>query len=171
MKYRLREAHDFYKEFIYNDRKQDLLKEHNLHVIGSVPSIDWELFGAILTGDDGKKGYGSDLENHEVKSSRTGSSFEYQYHLNGGRQKLLDDMKVAHVFVSYSPDYRDLEVHIMDGSQLKSRFKAWLPGLKANYEGPNRRQRYRRSIPYGLVKKEGKLILKVEQGELVKIVK
>jgi len=171
MKYRIGEAHAYYKKFIYNEEKQRLFKKHNLPIPGSVPSCDWELFGAILTGDDHKERYGSDLQNHEIKSSIYGASFEYQYHLNGGKKKLLDDMKVDHVFFSYSPDYRNVEVRVVKGAVLKSKFKSWMPGLEANYKGPNRKQRYRRSIPFGTVKKEGVLIMKLEQGELVQVEK
>jgi hypothetical protein len=169
MQYRIPEAYSFYKEFIYNERRQELLRQHNLSVTGSVPSIDWELFGAIITGDGGKVGYGSDLEHHEVKSSVDKSSFEYQYHLNGGMKKLTDDTKVDHVFISYSPDYKNVEVRVVKGSALRDSFKSWIPGLKANYEGKNPKQRFRRSIPYGTVKNKGKLIMKIEQGEVVKL--
>ena len=167
MKYHIGEAYEFYKKFIYNKEKQALLAERKLHIAGSVPSIDWELFGAILTGDDGKGGYGSDLTKHEIKSSVLGASFEYQYHLNGGIQKLIDDMKISHVFISYSPDYRDIEVRVIKGVALKETFKDWEPGLIENYKGPNRKQRYRRSIPFGTVKSDGKLIMRIEHGELV----
>jgi len=166
--YDIGEAYTYYKKFIYNEERQVLLKRYGLHVAGSVPSIDWELFGAILTGDHGKQGYGSDLTGHEIKSSVERASFEYQYHLHGGKQKLLDDMKVRHIFISYSDDYKNIEVRRMDGKQLKERFRAWLPGLEQNYaEGPGRRQRYRKSIPFGIVKKNGVLIMSVKDGELV----
>lgn len=166
-KYNVSAAFDFYKKFIFNEEKRTLLGKHNLHVTGSVPSRDWELFGAILTGDDGKQGYGSDLQHHEIKSSVLGASFEYQYHLHAGKQKLLEDSKVDHIFISYSPDYKDVEVRIMRGSELKAKFKSWMPGLIKNYEGPNHRQRYRKNIAFGVVKKEGQLIMKIARGELV----
>lgn len=169
MRYHLQEAYDFYKKFIYNEEKQVLLTKHNFRIAGSVPSVDWELFGAILTGDDGKGGYGSDLLHHEIKSSVGVSSFEYQYHLHGGEQKLLDDAIVNHLFISYSPDYKNIEVRLVQGSFLKSKFQSWLSALRKNYRGNNPRQRYRRSIPYGTVKKEGKLMMKVELGELVSL--
>jgi hypothetical protein len=145
------------------------LREHHKHIAGSVPSIYWELFGAILTGDKGKEGYGSDLEHHEVKSSVDRASFEYQYHLHGGKQKLVDDEKVDHVFISYSPDYKDIDVRVVKGSALKDRFKSWMPGLVANYEGDARRQRYRKSISYGTVVKNGAVVMQVRQGELVQL--
>ncbi len=146
-----------------------MLRKHHKHVAGSVPSIYWELFGAILTGDKGKEGYGSDLEHHEVKSSVQGASFEYQYHLNAGKQKLLEDINVDHVFVSYSPDYKDIDVRLVKGSALKERFDSWMPGLIANYEGETRRQRYRKNIPYGVVARSGELMMQVRQGELVAV--
>jgi hypothetical protein len=169
VKYHVQQAHDFYRKFIYNEELQTLLQKHHKHVAGSVPSIYWELFGAILTGDKGKEGYGSDLEHHEIKSSVQGASFEYQYHLHGGRQKLLDDTKVDHVFVSYSPDYKDIDVRLVKGSVLKERFDSWMPGLVTNYEGEARRQRYRKNIPYGLVVRSGELMMQVRQGELVAV--
>lgn len=170
MKYYLTQAYDFYKKFIYNEELQALLREHHRHVAGSVPAIYWELFGAILTGDKGKDGYGSDLEHHEIKSSVQGASFEYQYHLHGGKQKLIEDANVDHVFISYSPDYKDIDVRLVKGSVLKEKFDSWMSGLIANYEGEARKQRYRKNIPYGTVTKTGKLIMQVRQGELVALV-
>lgn len=166
-KYNIEEAYSFYKKFIYNPEHQALLAKHNLHVAGSIPSVDWELFGAILTGDDGKDGYGSDLNHFEIKSSVDGASFEYQYHLHGGKQKLAEDSKVGHIFISYSPDYKDVEVRLIKGKDLKDKFDSWKPGLIANYDGPNRKQRYRRSISFGTVKTKGSVILQVQDGKLL----
>jgi hypothetical protein len=167
MSYRTTEAHGFYQKFIHNEERQALLLEHGLKVAGSVHPVNWELFGAILTGDKSKGGYGSDLSQHEIKSATEGSSFEYQYHLHGGLKKLDDDMVVNHIFVSYSPDYKDVEVRMIPGASLKDKFSSWLPGLKKNYEGPKRKQRFRRSIPYGVVKKLGTLVMKISGGVLV----
>lgn len=166
-KYNIKEAFEFYRKFIYNEEHQALLTQHGFHVAGSIPSINWELFSAILTGDKGKGGYGSDLNDYEIKSSVEKSSFEYQYHLHGGQTKLKDDIKVSHIFISYSSDYKDIEVRIVKGDNLKDIFSSWLPGLIKNYEGPNRQQRYRKSIPYGLVVKSGVLLLKTQDGNLV----
>lgn len=160
------EAYSFYKKFIYRKELQELLHEYELHVAGSVPSVIWELFGAILTGDKGKKGYGSDLKEHEIKSALEGGSFEYQYHLRGGQQKLTEDMGVKHLFISYSKDYKNVEVRILPGESLKEKFSAWMPKLVENYSGPNRKQRYRKSIPFGIVKLNGKLIMKIQNGLL-----
>ncbi len=160
------EAYSFYQKFIYREELQKLLHDYELHVAGSVPSVIWELFGAILTGDKGKKGYGSDLRDHEIKSAIDGSSFEYQYHLRGGQQKLTEDMGVKHLFISYSKDYRCVEVRVLMGESLKEKFLAWLPQLVENYAGPNPRQRYRRNVPLGFVKSNGKLIMKIKDGVL-----
>lgn len=168
--YHIDDAYNFYRKFIYNTEHQAILHAHNFHIAGSIHSINWEVFASILTGDTGKGGYGSDLTNHEVKSSVGKNSFEYQYHLNGGRQKLADDMQVNHIFVSYSPNYENIEVRLVHGSDLRAIFERWLPGLIENYEGENRRQRYRKSIPYGFVKQHGVLILETQQGQLVKSV-
>ena len=167
MAFYVSKAYDFYKKFIYNEELQGLLRKHQRHVAGSVPPIYWELFGAILTGDKGKDGYGSDLEHHEVKSSVGSNSFEYQYHLHGGKQKLIEDANVDHVFISYSPDYKDIDVRLVKGAALKEKFESWMPGLVKNYNGKNRRQRYRKSISFGTVSKLGKVILRVRDGESV----
>lgn len=170
IKYHLREAYDFYRKYIYNEEHQALLKGHGFHVAGSVASVNWEVFASILTGDQGKEGYGSDLLKHEVKSSIDGSSFEYQYHLNAGKVKLHEDMEVNHIFISYSPDYKNIEVRLLEGHKLKETFEKWMPGLIENYEGPTPKQRYRKSVSYGFVKNNGVLILKTQDGNLVKTI-
>jgi hypothetical protein len=165
--YNTEQAYEFYREFIYNVEHQAVIREHGFHVAGSIAPKNWEVFAAILTGDHAKGSYGSDLEHHEVKSSVNGNSFEYQYHLNGGQTKLKEDMVVNHIFVSYSDDYKDIEVRLVEGVKLKPTFEVWLPGLIANYDGPNRKQRYRKAIAYGFVKENGVLILKTQDGHLI----
>jgi hypothetical protein len=170
IKYNLQDAYEFYRKFIYNEEHQDILKDHGFHAAGSVAAVNWEVFASILTGDKAKGGYGSDLVSHEVKSSINGGSFEYQYHLKAGKVKLHEDMKVNHIFISYSPDYKDVEVRLLEGSKLKATFEKWMPGLIENYEGPAPRQRYRKSVSYGFVKTNGVLILKTQNGNLVKAI-
>lgn len=99
-----KDAFNFYRAHINRTDFFALLKAHNLKTSGSVPSITWELFGSILTGRRGKSGYGADLEGIEIKSAIAGSSFEYQYHLNTGLDKLKEDQVVDHYFCSYSAD-------------------------------------------------------------------
>lgn len=170
IKYHLNEAYEFYRKYIYNIEYQGTLKECGFSVAGSIAPINWEVFASILTGDKGKGGYGADLTKHEVKSSVNGNSFEYQYHLNAGKIKLHDDMEVNHIFISYSADYKDVEVRLVEGEKLKETFEKWLPGLVENYEGPSPRQRYRKSVSFGFVKNNGVLILKTKDGNLVESV-
>ena len=93
-------AYQFYKKYIFNKEKQKLLEMHGFSIPGSVSSSDWELFAAILVGRKAAAGYGADLEGLEIKSAQMGSSFEYQYHKHTGLEKLKDDMKVNHLFIS-----------------------------------------------------------------------
>ena len=160
-------AFTYYAEHIHRQQRFDLLEEHNFEIAGSIPSIDWELFGAILTGDDRKSGYGSDLKDHEVKSAVEGNSFEYQYHRHGGVAKLDEDQNVDHVFVSYAPDYKRVTVRLVDRSKLAPTFEGWRAGLLQNYQGTTPKQRYRKSIAFGTVAREGETILRIEDSQLV----
>ncbi len=166
--FNVQEAYDYYKQHIYRESRFALLKEYNLPISGSVPSRDWELFGAILTGDKGKRGYGCDLSSHEVKSAVAGGSFEYQYHLRGGLEKLDEDKTVGHIFVSYSPDYKDVTVRFVSGTNLADTFEGWRDGLVKNYSGEIRKQRYRKSIGFAAVVASGKIIMQIRDGKLVR---
>ena len=163
----IKDAYLYYSKHINRTERFELLEEHQLPVAGSVPSIDWELFGSILTGSKGTPGYGADLENYEVKSATEGNSFEYQYHLHGGIAKLEEDMKVDHIFISYSSNYRDVTVRLVKGEDLADEFESWRAGLLENYSGDTRRQRYRKSIAFGLIKELGQIVVQIEDGVLV----
>ncbi|GAA4006422.1 hypothetical protein GCM10022631_17320 [Deinococcus rubellus] len=110
--------------------------------------------------------YGHDLAAAEVKSARVGSSFEYQYHLNTGVAKLDAEHTIAHVFVSY--DDNTVTVRLVSGAALKPLFESWREGLLSNYDANNlnRRQRFRKNIPYGVVVREGQILLCLEDGQL-----
>lgn len=161
-------AFAYYARFILNEERAETLASLGLLATGSVHPRDWEAFGAILTRDAARPGYGADLSAHEVKSAVRGSSFEYQYHLRGGLEKLEDDLRVSHVFVSYSRDYRDVDVRIVPGALLADVFESWRSGLDANYAGDAPRQRYRKSVPFGRVARSGRLILQIRDGRLAK---
>lgn len=163
----IKDAFDYYYEHINRTERFDLLNEHNLPIPGSVPPVDWELFGSILTGEKGSDGYGADLENYEVKSAGEGGSFEYQYHLNAGLQKLDEDMEVDHIFISYTRDYQNVTVRLVKGEDLNDTFESWRAGLIKNYSGENPRQRYRKSISLGKVKRLGTKVIEIKDGELV----
>lgn len=160
-------AYQYYFEHINRTERFELLEEHQLPVAGSIPSIDWELFGSILTGSKGTPGYGADLENYEVKSATEGSSFEYQYHLHGGIAKLEEDMKVDHIFISYSSNYIDVTVRLVKGEDLAAEFESWRTGLIENYSGESPKQRYRKSIAFELIQELGQVIVQIEDGVLV----
>ena len=175
-KLQFRAAFDFYQTHINRSDFFTLLKEHNLKTSGSVPSITWELFGSILTGKKGKGGYGADLEGIEIKSAIAGNSFEYQYHLNTGLDKLKEDQVVDHFFCSYSADYQSFQVYFAEGKSLSQYFSNWIPQYLKNYnktenatsvEANERRQRFRRSIPFGWVSKNAQLVMEVKDGKLV----
>ena len=163
----IKDAYQYYSKHINRTERFQLLEEHQLSIPGSVPSIDWELFGSILTGSKGTPGYGADLESYEVKSATEGSSFEYQYHLNTGTSKLDEDMRVDHIFISYSKDYKHVTVRLVKGKDLATEFESWRAGLLENYSGEAPRQRYRKSIAFGLIQELGQIIVQIEDGVLV----
>jgi hypothetical protein len=163
----INEAYQYYRQDIYNKYRLELMRSYNIPIPGSVSHRLWQLFGAILTGKMGRSGPGLDLQDYEVKSSTEGASFEYQYHLNTGEAKLLEDMKANHIFISYSPNYQNVTVRAMSGSSLQPLFQSWLPGLKARYEGQESNRRYRRNIPLGTVKQYGTIILQIQEGQMV----
>jgi len=168
----INKAYSFYSKHIYDEEKMKLLEENRLPIAGSVPSVLWELFGALLTGRTGAGATGADLQGWEVKSSKHLGSYEYQYHINTGLDKLREDCIVNHLFFSYSETYKDVAVRVMRGSDLASRyFQKWEPDYISNYNpdipANQRRQRFRKSIPYGYVQEHGTLVMKIESGVLI----
>ncbi len=166
------QAFGFYEKHIYDREKFRLLTEYNLKVTGSVSPVLWELFAAILTGQKGRGNVGADLRGWEVKSAANTGSFEYQYHLNTGIQKLQEDSSVNHLFCSYSSNYSEVIVFGMPGIGLgKEYFDKWLPELKANYDAnaasQTRRQRFRKNIPRAHIAANGAVILKISSGRLL----
>ena len=160
-------AFEYYDQHINRQERFKLLKEHKFSITGSIHSVDWELFGSILTGESGKSGYGSDLGNFEIKSAVERASFEYQYHLHGGQAKLKEDMLVNHIFISYSANYEDVNVRLIEGKKLAPVFQKWEPRLIENYAGANPKQRFRKSISYGFVAKFGTIIMTIKDHHLI----
>lgn len=125
-------------------------------------SADWEVFASMLVKDLGRKfGAGIDLANHEVKSAKRGSSYEYQYHKDTGKWKLAKDMEVGHLFFDYHKDLRDVDLRYAHGSQMREFFEKWLMAFPDPYG-----QRYRKNIPYGWVKNNGVLLMTLTDGEV-----
>ncbi|MET2845345.1 hypothetical protein ABXV23_01215 [Vibrio owensii] len=165
------QALSLYLDHIYDINKIQLLRTHGLKVAGSVPSVMWELFGSVLTGRNSIGVTGADLQGWEVKSVKQGGSYEYQYHLNTGAQKLNEDCTINHLFCAYSETYENVVVRAISGEDLRSTFfDVWRPQYVENYN-PNipsnqRRQRFRKSIPYRYVENNGILVLQITNGTL-----
>jgi DNA-directed RNA polymerase alpha subunit len=162
-------AYGMYIRHIYDEEKIGLLTQHKLKLAGSVPSVLWEAFGAVLTERSGSGLTGADLLGWEVKSAKMGGSFEYQYHLNTGATKLKEDCEVNHLFCTYSENYKDVSVRVMRGSDLAEKyFKSWEPDYLKNYDisAPNlqRRQRFRKNISFGYIETNGELVLRIEDS-------
>lgn len=127
-------------------------------------SADWEVFASMLVNDLGRKfGAGIDLANFEVKSAKRRTGYEYQYHKLTGREKLAKDMKVGHLFFDYFDNLKEVDLRYSHGSAMKEQFFIpWLTQFPDPY-----RQRYRKSIPYGWVKKNATLLMTLKDGEIV----
>ena len=157
-------AYDYYKNFIYNNERSQILEEYNFQINGTVHSIEWEIFCAILM-DKKKKDQGADLEGYEVKSAKSGNSFEYQYHKKSGLRKIKEDKSVSHLFVSYSNKYKDVVIREMSPSAASLYFDSWESQIEKNYQ--ESRQRFRRSLPYNFVIQNSKVLLRIKNKFLV----
>ena len=133
--------------------------------LGSVAmSSDWEVFASMLVNDLGRKlGAGVDLSNYEVKSAKRKSSYEYQYHKETGRDKLIRDMEVGHLFFDYHDNLNEVDLRFISGPQLRDKyFKKWLESYPDPYP-----QRYRKNVPYAFVKENGTLLMTIKDGEVI----
>lgn len=162
---------DFYQRYLGGParEKRDLREQYGFPPDAqAAASGDWELWAAILLGcEKSEQRYGHDLQIAEVKSGkRGGSSFEYQYHRDGGMAKLQAERDVYHIYVTHSDSMQSVEVVVVQGKDLAHVFEAWLPGLQINYDNPAA-QRYRKSVAKGTVSRLGKPLLKIDQGKLV----
>lgn len=161
------EAYAFYSKYIYNRKLFDLLIEHNLKSTGCIPSVYWELFGSILTGSKGSDGYGSDLMGYEIKSATlSNTSYEYQYHLNSGLEKLQEDKEVDHIYCKYSADYKEVDVYWLKGERLTKKIDEWIPQYIENYDSKNPKQRFRRGVNHNFVTKHGILIMQISNCQV-----
>jgi len=154
----------FFHAYMYGplQGKLRLYNAREVHPPGAAMSSDWEVFASILVRDVGKKlAAGVDLSGHEVKSAFSGGSYEYQYHKNTGREKLQRDMEVGHLFFNHLDNLRQVELRYAHGSAMKSFFQKWLKEFPEPYQ-----QRYRKNIPFQWVKKHGKLLMVLTDGEV-----
>jgi hypothetical protein len=96
----------FFHAYMYGppQGKLRLYRARDVHSVGKALSSDWEVFASILVKDIGTKlTKGVDLSKYEVKSAEGGGNYEYQYHKNSGKQKLVDDKRVGHLFFDHKP--------------------------------------------------------------------
>ena len=177
MSYRVQEAYNFYRDYIQAgfEARRPFYEERNIQRLeGAVPAQDWEVFGAILVDDVGDDSpYGADLTRHEIKSKKKkpnkSPSFEYQYHKNAWREKLAHDKTINHVFVVYESGYESFEAYTLGPEPFARHVeeKGWFEKLRAKYE--EEKDRGRCNIPFTLVRGEGSMILKVENGRLSRL--
>lgn len=154
----------FFHAYMYGplQGKLRLYEARNVRSPGAAASSDWEVFASILVKDTGKKlAAGVDLSGHEVKSAADGGSYEYQYHKNKGKQKLLEDMEVGHLFFDHRNNLRNVDLRYVHGSKMKHFFTKWLEEFPDPYP-----QRYRRAIPFKWVKDNGELLMTLTDGEV-----
>lgn len=142
----------FFRAYMYGplQGKLRLYAARRVRSASTAMSSDWEVFASILVRDVGQKlAAGIDLSNHEVKSAGSGASYEYQYHKNTGKVKLAHDMTVGHLFFEHGDNLRKVNLRYAHGSQIKEEyFDKWSAEFPEPYG-----QRYRKSIPFGWVKK------------------
>jgi len=156
----------FFHAYMYGplQGKLRLYRARAVRSPGKVMTSDWEVFASMLVKDVGKKlASGIDLTGYEVKSAENEGSFEYQYHKNTGKQRLQEHTEVGHLFFSHADNLRIVELRYAHGRDLRdSFFDKWLGELPDPYD----QQRFRRSIPFGWVKSNGQLLMKLENGEI-----
>lgn len=155
----------FFHAYMYGplQGKLRLYRARDVQASGKVMSSDWEVFASILVRDVGRKlAKGIDLGHYEVKSAENGGSYEYQYHRNTGKEKLVADTKVGHLFFDHRDNLKLVELRYLSGSDLREQFfDVWAHDYPDPYP-----QRYRKSISYGWVKSNGTLLMRLESGEV-----
>jgi hypothetical protein len=154
----------FFHAYMYGplQGKLRLYAARNVRATGAAMSSDWEVFASMLVKDLGRKlAGGIDLLNYEVKSASDGSSYEYQYHKNTGKEKLVSDVASGHLFFAHSNNLRIVNLRYAHGSQMREFFLNWLEAYPEPYP-----QRYRKSIPFGWVSKNGLLLMTLIDGEV-----
>lgn len=155
----------FFHAYMYGplQGKLRLYAARGVHSTVKAQSSDWEVFASILVRDVGAKlTRGVDLKSFEVKSAENGGSYEYQYHKITGRDKLQHDVEAGHLFFDHTDNLRKVDLRYVSGFDLKHDFfEPWLREFPNPY-----RQRYRRGIPFGWVKRYGLLLMSLRNGEV-----
>jgi hypothetical protein len=154
----------FFHAYMYGplQGKLRLYRARSVRTTGPAMSSDWEVFASILVRDLGKKlAAGVDLTQHEVKSAYNGGSYEYQYHKKSGKEKLMRDATVGHLFFDHRDNLRHVDLRYAHGNQLKEFFDAWLEKYPDPYP-----QRYRKQIPFKWVRENAVLLMTLTEGEV-----
>lgn len=154
----------FFHAYMYGplQGKLRLYRARDVRSAGKALSSDWEVFASILVKDIGTKlTKGVDLSKYEVKSAEDGGNYEYQYHKNSGRQKLVDDKRVGHLFFDHKDNLRSVDLRYASGEVLAAFFDKWLKEFPDPYK-----QRYRKSVPFRFVNEQGTLLMSLRDGEV-----
>jgi hypothetical protein len=157
----------FYKKYILFDSEEktifDILK---LPTEGIVHPRYWEAFGAILVNDKGNGLHtGTDLNRHEVKSSNS-HKYEYQYGVDSGEKKHQQDMSVDHIWITYSNNYKNVEVWVVKAEDVAPLMREWGESIKENGVTKKKRE-IRKQIGTG--DDIGELVMWIVNGEQKKI--
>lgn len=71
-------------------------------------------------------------------------------------------MQAGHLFFSHSNSLRMVELRYVHGKDLKEEFfERWLHDFPDPYQ-----QRYLKNVPYGWVVKRGRLLMRLDDGEI-----
>jgi len=126
---------------------------------------DWEVFASILVGDQGTKSQsGIDLLGYEVKSAKQRSSVEYQYHRDSWEEKLQRDGEVGHLFFSHADNLKIVDLYYADDRTLTPLyFNQWKD--ESPYHSDDPPLRYRKNVPFGWVRENGNVLMKLRDGE------
>lgn len=71
-------------------------------------------------------------------------------------------MTVGHLFFEYFDYLREVNLRWLHGSMLREHFQKWLDEYPDPYP-----QRYRKNIPYSIVKQNAILLMTLKEGEVI----
>lgn len=156
------ESYQFFRDYMYRplQGKHAIYEARGIRLGSAVTPSDWEVFASLLVDAKGNgKVSGIDLGEFEVKSGINDASYEYQYHKETGKAKLLGDMKAGHLFFNHSNFLNRVELRYLDGQRAKVYFNKWLKNYPKPYP-----QRYRNSLPFGWVTENATTLLTINDG-------
>lgn len=172
--YKFTDAYNYYSKLMKSiEAKKQYYTRTGFKVDGSISPKDWEVFSAVLVDDFKSPSHkGTDLYRHEVKTAKRnrkkGTKFEYQYHRNYGLTKIDQDKTVDHIYIIYDKSYDNVEVWLVDKTQMKDTIESFRENVIKAYHMPDVRKekRCRNTVADFFVKERGKLLLEIEDGKL-----